>query len=336
MARGDLPGRPVVVAGAGTTSGRGWSRCCHRYRRRGGRRGIGGSASTGSGGGRGPARRGGTYPSGTGRGRPRTRCSAAGRSTEHGLWSSRSCRSRQMPLGTSSGRCPSTPRSARHQHAAEARKKGLRSGPAGPGRAGSRAGRPRPRTLAHRPDHETAPARERLVPRPGDRGHRRAARRCPGVHRGHGTHPHTPAGPRTPTRPPRPCASGPRVIPPRPIREYLRRRQIAHTIPEKRDQAGHRLQHGSARGRHTRLRPRTLQMQAQGRMPDRPAETGSWRRDTLRQTRRPLRGHRPTHPDTADPVTTSQTRPSCRPRAGAVPRGGAGAAGRPPRGRGRR
>jgi hypothetical protein len=47
-------------------------------------------------------------------------------------------------------------------------------------------------------------------------------------------------------------ACGPRAYSPHPIREYLHRQQIAHTIPEKRDQAGHRLQHGSARERHTR------------------------------------------------------------------------------------
>ncbi|WP_159029709.1 transposase [Streptomyces marincola] len=35
----------------------------------------------------------------------------------------------------------------------------------------------------------------------------------------------------------------------REIRTYLRRRQIPHTIPEKRDQAGHRLRRGSAGGR---------------------------------------------------------------------------------------
>lgn len=35
----------------------------------------------------------------------------------------------------------------------------------------------------------------------------------------------------------------------RTIRAYLRRRQIAHTIPEKRDQARHRLRRGSAGGR---------------------------------------------------------------------------------------
>ncbi|MFC9624041.1 IS5 family transposase [Streptomyces sp. NPDC056930] len=35
----------------------------------------------------------------------------------------------------------------------------------------------------------------------------------------------------------------------REIRDYLRRRQIPHTIPEKRDQAGHRRRRGSAGGR---------------------------------------------------------------------------------------
>jgi transposase len=35
----------------------------------------------------------------------------------------------------------------------------------------------------------------------------------------------------------------------RTIRSYLRRRRIPHTIPEKRDQVGHRLRRGSAGGR---------------------------------------------------------------------------------------
>ncbi|WP_208948773.1 IS5 family transposase [Streptomyces subrutilus] len=35
----------------------------------------------------------------------------------------------------------------------------------------------------------------------------------------------------------------------RQIRQYLRRRQIPHTIPEKRDQVGHRLRRGSTGGR---------------------------------------------------------------------------------------
>jgi transposase len=52
----------------------------------------------------------------------------------------------------------------------------------------------------------------------------------------------------------RPCARPVRVLADRAysfrkIREYLRRRQIPHTIPEKRDQAGHRLRRGSAGGR---------------------------------------------------------------------------------------
>lgn len=58
---------------------------------------------------------------------------------------------------------------------------------------------------------------------------------------------------------PRPGSGRPRVRPDhvladrayssREIREYLRRRQIPHTILEKRDQAGHRLRRGSAGGR---------------------------------------------------------------------------------------
>src|ERR1700729_2905289 len=42
-------------------------------------------------------------------------------------------------------------------------------------------------------------------------------------------------------------------------------------------------------------------------MPDWPVEAGQRRRDPLRQTRRPLRGHRPTHLDTPGTVTPSQT-----------------------------
>ncbi|WP_372351043.1 IS5 family transposase [Streptomyces sp. KL116D] len=60
-------------------------------------------------------------------------------------------------------------------------------------------------------------------------------------------------------RVPRPGGGRPRVRPDhvladrayssREIRAYLRRRNIAHTIPEKRDQAGHRRSRGSAGGR---------------------------------------------------------------------------------------
>ncbi|MFE3776407.1 IS5 family transposase [Streptomyces sp. NPDC059122] len=49
------------------------------------------------------------------------------------------------------------------------------------------------------------------------------------------------------TRPTRVLAD--RAYSSRKIREYLRRRQIPHTIPEKRDQAGHRIRRGSAGGR---------------------------------------------------------------------------------------
>ncbi|MET9293060.1 transposase [Streptomyces sp. NPDC003077] len=54
-------------------------------------------------------------------------------------------------------------------------------------------------------------------------------------------------GGRPRTRPVRVIAD--RAYSSRAIRTHLRRRQIAHTIPEKRDQAGHRLRRGSAGGR---------------------------------------------------------------------------------------
>ncbi|MFF4364357.1 IS5 family transposase [Streptomyces sp. NPDC001604] len=54
-------------------------------------------------------------------------------------------------------------------------------------------------------------------------------------------------GGRPRTRPSRVIAD--RAYSSRAIRVYLRRRQIPHTIPEKRDQAGHRLRRGSAGGR---------------------------------------------------------------------------------------
>ncbi|WP_438948606.1 IS5 family transposase [Streptomyces atratus] len=54
-------------------------------------------------------------------------------------------------------------------------------------------------------------------------------------------------GGRPRTRPGRVLAD--RAYSSRAIRSYLRKRQIPHTIPEKRDQAGHRLRRGSAGGR---------------------------------------------------------------------------------------
>ncbi|WP_234341570.1 IS5 family transposase [Streptomyces sp. NRRL S-1813] len=56
-----------------------------------------------------------------------------------------------------------------------------------------------------------------------------------------------PGGGHPRTRPDRVLAD--RAYSSRQIRSYLRRRQIPHTIPEKRDQAGHRLRRGSAGGR---------------------------------------------------------------------------------------
>ncbi|MEU8772174.1 IS5 family transposase [Streptomyces griseus] len=56
-----------------------------------------------------------------------------------------------------------------------------------------------------------------------------------------------PGGGRPRTRPVHVLAD--RAYSSREIREYLRRRQVSHTIPEKRDQAGHRRRRGSAGGR---------------------------------------------------------------------------------------
>ncbi|WP_432021406.1 transposase, partial [Streptomyces sp. 1222.5] len=56
-----------------------------------------------------------------------------------------------------------------------------------------------------------------------------------------------PGGGRPRTRPAHVLAD--RAYSSREIREYLRRRNIPNTIPEKRDQAGHRLRRGSSGGR---------------------------------------------------------------------------------------
>ncbi|MFE7517639.1 IS5 family transposase, partial [Streptomyces sp. NPDC057540] len=56
-----------------------------------------------------------------------------------------------------------------------------------------------------------------------------------------------PSGGRPRTRPAHVLAD--RAYSSREIRAYLRRRQIPHTIPEKRDQAGHRRRRGSTGGR---------------------------------------------------------------------------------------
>lgn len=45
--------------------------------------------------------------------------------------------------------------------------------------------------------------------------------------------------------------SGDKAYSSRRNRRYLRRRQIKHTIPERRDQRAHRLRHGSSGGRPT-------------------------------------------------------------------------------------
>ncbi|MGW3174631.1 IS5 family transposase [Streptomyces sp. NPDC001153] len=136
-----------------------------------------------------------------------------------------------------------------HQHATEARKKGAHS----PDRASANGVAPEP------DDHALGPSRGGLTTElhlaVDASFHILAAVVTAGqrvdapvftevidrirVPRAGDGHPHTPAGPRAG----RPGRSS------RAIREYLRRRQIPHTIPEKRDRAGHGLRRGTAGGR---------------------------------------------------------------------------------------
>ncbi|WP_413777870.1 IS5 family transposase [Streptomyces sp. AM2-3-1] len=135
-----------------------------------------------------------------------------------------------------------------HQHAAGARKRGLTSG------------RTRPNGLAAEPDdHGLGRSRGGLTTKihlavdasfhvlaavitAGQRGDAPAFEqvmdriRVPRI-----------SGGRPRTRPGHVLAD--RAYSSRQIRSYLRKRGIAHTIPEKRDQAGHRLRRGSAGGR---------------------------------------------------------------------------------------
>ena len=145
-----------------------------------------------------------------------------------------------------------------------------------------RAGRPRARPLARRPEHQAPLGRRSRRAHPGGRGYRRTARRRSAVHRAHVPRP----VPRSRGGRPRTCPDhvvADRAYSSCEIRPYLCRRAITHTIPERRDQAQHRRRRGS--------------------------EAAPRRRDTLRQACRPLRSDRPTRSDTAVPVTPFQTRP---------------------------
>lgn len=167
-----------------------------------------------------------------------------------------------------------------HQHAAGAQKRGPRAG-----------GTPRPQGLAAEPDdHVIGRSRGGLTMRihlavgssfhvlatavtAGQRGDAPLFTKVMDRIRVART-----GGGRPRTRPVRVLAD--RAYSSREIREYLRRRQVPHTIPEKRDQAGHRRRRGSGRPAG-QFRPRNVQAQAQGREPHRPVEPGQERRHAL-------------------------------------------------------
>ncbi len=133
---------------------------------------------------------------------------------------------------TSSGRCRSIPRSAEPAGTPPGlAKEGCRHRPDESGGAGGRAGRPRTRPLAWRPDHQDSPGRRRLlhilatVVTAGQRaGAPQFTEVMDRIHvpRIGGGHPRT--------RPAHVLAD--RACSSRKIREYLRSRQIPHTIPE--------------------------------------------------------------------------------------------------------
>lgn len=152
-------------------------------------------------------------------------------------------------MGSWTGKCRSTPPSARRTSTLpEPAKRGSQRARSA-GIAGERrARRPRSRPLPRRPDQQGPPGGHRLDACTGRHRHRRTARRRPTVPTSDATHPcGRPAGGRPRTRPDHVLAD--RAYSSRAIRSDLRRRGIAHTIPEKQDQAGHRLRRGSAGGR---------------------------------------------------------------------------------------
>lgn len=96
----------------------------------------------------------------------------------------------------------------------------------------------------------------------------------------------------------------------RQIRAYLRRRQIPHTIPEKRDQARHRMRRGTAGGRppgfNREMYKRRHKIECRiGLLKQ--ARGVATRFDKLAVR---YEAHRPTHPDMPGVVSPSQTRPS--------------------------
>ncbi|MFJ9174878.1 IS5 family transposase [Streptomyces sp. NPDC102360] len=133
-----------------------------------------------------------------------------------------------------------------HQHAAGPRKGGSPKGATR--RHRHRAGRPRSRTLAGRPEHQTPPRGRAGAEAHVRRDHPRAAWGFPAVRTGPGGHPRPAPGRGRPRKRPGRVRAD-KAYGSRKNRAYLYRRGIRCTIPEKRDQIRHRLAHGSRGGR---------------------------------------------------------------------------------------
>lgn len=135
---------------------------------------------------------------------------------------------------TSTGSCRSTPPSCGHISTPPGREKG--------------APEPGARSLAGRADQQTALGRRRPGPTAGSGPHRREHKRPHPVHRPHGRD--TSAPDRAGTAP-SPSRSRPRGqgLQLKAIRDWLRRRGIGHTIPERADQVANRLRRGRLGGR---------------------------------------------------------------------------------------
>ena len=232
-------------------SGACWSPCCPGLRRRDGRRsGRGGSSSTGSAGGPGPARPGGTCRRSTGPGSRRTGCSAAGSGRDleddHHCAAGPGRHGRPRDLGRL--------RRLGHRAGAPARGRGQeeRRRAAGAARRGRRprAGRSCPGPVPRRADQQVPPGLRAGPEAPRGHRHRRAPPRQPPVHRRAGRHPRPPARRRPAPHRARTWFLAYKAYGSRANRAYLRRRGIRCTIPEKKlDQGSNRKKKGSSGGR---------------------------------------------------------------------------------------
>ncbi len=173
-----------------------------------------------------------------------------------------------MLLDTLSGRYRSIPRSAGPTSTPPGPAKGgCRHRPDESGRAGGRARRPRTRPLARWPDDQDSSGSRRLLSRPGHCGHRWTAGRRPGVHRGHGPHPRSADRWRTSAYPPSSCSCRPRVLLSKDPRVPASTADPAHRSGEARP-GRTSPSSGVDRWPPAGLRPRAIQGQAQGRVPD--------------------------------------------------------------------